>query len=596
MISGTSAALGLLGLAYVHSPAAAQDFVIGQGQVAGQQIMAGDGDIGSIVAGGQVSTSGLNEFGVGMAGSGQSLLISSGGTIVASGNSADGVLAIGNNASISNEGSILMLGGIEGYGIAATGQGAQISNSGSIDTQSTAGIGILATGATTTIDNSGTISANGTAAFGIISDGASASIGNSGTISATGLAGTAVIMNGNTATLVNSGALLSDLGSEALIVNGDGSTVRLEGGTRIQGGILFTGVADQLVIGPSLNTMLRIDALPANIDTLGMPAVLAGNYLAVLDTTGFEAESTGLASVASLVRDVVDRHYPGVSSSNAWVSTVGGFTSAEAQGSGASYETAHGGVVAGVDGIVSPGLRMGLLAGALDGEASSAHKAQKIKQTVYLAGMLGSLHSGPSFADAALLAGLGDMSSTRLIANNEVLGGLQHGTADYQGSLFQPSLTLGRHVQAGSVTLTPSVRASYTATSLEGFTEAGGADGLSVGKRQADSFDLRGQLQLTSSPRDVGEGFITAELRIGGGANWQRLDDFDAILLQQAIRVDSASRWIATGFGGAGITYVHRQGVSVRISAEAATDSHGNFSSAGRISLIAGFGATGFGQ
>ncbi|QKV17899.1 autotransporter outer membrane beta-barrel domain-containing protein [Oricola thermophila] len=185
--------------------AMAADFTIVDGQTETMtQTLSDPGDVGTVEAGGTISTAGDNHHAVRMNENGQSL--ANHGRLETSGGRSSGILSGGDDAVISNSGVIETSGG-EGHGITSGGDGAEIGNSGTIETSGIFGYGIRSSGADAEIENSGAIETSRLYSDGIWSHGANAVIGNFGTIRTSGLSAEGIWSDGANAAIDNSGVI-----------------------------------------------------------------------------------------------------------------------------------------------------------------------------------------------------------------------------------------------------------------------------------------------------------------------------------------------------------------------------------------------------
>jgi len=152
-------------------PTYADSFVIEDGQaVTVQQVLDGDGETGIIELGGSLET--VSDDAILVAG--ESVLVSNGGSISTMGGSSHGIYSSGDNANITNSGSI----SAGSVGIGSNGDNANITNSGGISAGA-GGIAIYADNAN--ITNSGSIVAG---YAGIALQANNVNIVNSGSVSA----------------------------------------------------------------------------------------------------------------------------------------------------------------------------------------------------------------------------------------------------------------------------------------------------------------------------------------------------------------------------------------------------------------------------
>lgn len=155
-------------------------------------------------------------------------LIGSGGS---GGNRGAGIVGMGNNNILINNGSISTTGGFND-GIAANGSGNILTNNGTITTNGPNAYGMTAAwGQTTvgadnnTLTNNGTVTTNGSNARAVSILGQNGVVVNTKSLTTNGNNSTAVYMQGNNARLTNSGVIhATGSGSEGVFSNTAGST------------------------------------------------------------------------------------------------------------------------------------------------------------------------------------------------------------------------------------------------------------------------------------------------------------------------------------------------------------------------------------
>lgn len=199
-----------------------QDFVIGDGRTAGQQVMAGIGDTGLVRAGGAIETTGDGEHAVIMQ-AGRQLFVNE-GTVATSGAGTYDVYSLGDGGTVRNAGRLLA-GGDGSIAILSTGADAYVANSGAIRTLGTASYGVISSGAGANVDNAGSIDVSGIAVAGILGAAPGFQVTNSGSIVAAGEAASGIIwgLGNDGLRVVNSGTVrVSGLASTGIAAGGSG--------------------------------------------------------------------------------------------------------------------------------------------------------------------------------------------------------------------------------------------------------------------------------------------------------------------------------------------------------------------------------------
>jgi len=571
------------------------------------------GDNAAIDNGGNITTS--ENFADGIVSEGANARIDNGGDISTFGEFADGITSGGANARIDNRGDIATS-DREARGILSGGPDARIDNSGDITTLDFAAYGIYSTGDDARIDNSGDITTSASFVFGILSEGADARIDNSGGIRTSGVNAYGIWLRASGAALTNSGTVISEQ-SYAIAFDNEQATLNLLAGSAIQGGIRFDvpGTAT-LNIGPGLNTALTFEGLPTTINSNGAPMVVQGSLVAVVDPTGFSAQDEMLTDLTRAIAGSVDArlnaarfgyapatgpvmayaeadapeaaqtggqaggqfgYVTGLAGSQGgpgfWAAGIGSYRDQDADGVDVGFDSSLGGLLVGYDAEVSAGTRIGGFIGASASRFDTDGNSQDIDADSYFGGIYGSFTGERYFLDLAVTGGLSQQSSDRAIANNLVIGGIEHAEADYDGVFVSPSATIGTTYAMSGGTLIPSFRARYAGLFLDGYEESGSAANLSVDDRDVNVFDFRAQLAYALAARPAGDGSLHAAFRLGADATFADNDDVQAALLGTGLNFSVSGDDTLRGFAGVDLSYLTEGGSSFFLGAEAGYDS-----------------------
>ncbi len=496
-------------------------------------------------------------------------------TGTANGDAVSGIYAGGSENTIANSGTVK--GGL-GYGILANGDGNTITNTG---TATRGLVGIGATGNGNTITNAGT---------------------------ASGAIGIQVQGNGNTIT--NTGTIIG-ASTAVRFLTGTDNTLTLLAGSNIQGNLTLGDASNRLTVGPGLNTAFAFTGGTVDID--GLPYLVSGGKLYVVDITGFAVQDEMTNDLTRAIADSVEGRLsdarrgpdetpvaalgyfqqPALGASPAtgpayWLSAIGGFRSQDGTSTTMDFDTAMGGILGGIDGMVDADTRAGVFAGLAFANLDTEGSAQELDSTSFYGGVYAGRSFGARFVDLSLTAGWSAFDSERRIANNQVSGGIEHAEADYGGFLISPSLKLGTDIAMGAGMLTPSVRARYAGLFLQSYDESGSDAALSVDSRNVGIFDARAELAYAFAPYNAESGTLTHAVRIGLDGTASRGGAVDAALLGATLNFDVANDDSVRGFVGYDGTYALANGASLRFGGEAGYDSENAFSAR----IAAGFDMT----
>ena len=358
----------------------------------------------------------------------------------------------------------------------------------------------------------------------------------------------------NVADPLNSGYAFREGGG----VNAGGSTdLYLAGGSVLQGFIYLGSVGtDTIHVENGLNLATTIvDNGTADIIEAGgalFATQSTGNrvLIAVADTTALAAEDNALSAMSGalsgLVSDRLNADAAEVSrvdygpfgiygddQSNRdwWSKGFGGIGFLHGGGSVASSNYIYGGLATGFDFVTNNGTKFGFMAGGSIGQVNVAiDNGQELNSSGFFVGGYGRYEAANFHLDYGLNAGYFETDSTRIVANNLVVGGLETATASYDSFYISPEATIGfDNWTIGALGLQPSLRLGYTFMQSEGYSEDGLTDGnLTVGTRQTHVIDARAQ--LTMPVRSFGPNTDFA-IKAGIDAHFVLGGDFDATLL-----------------------------------------------------------------
>ena len=245
-------------------------------------------------------------------------------------------------------------------------------------------------------------------------------------------------------------------------------------------------------------------------------------------------------------------------------------------------DIAYGGAL-GVDRAFGPNLRLGAFAGGGASREDVEFSVQSIDSTYAFGGGYGRFDWVSQYLDFSLYGGSISNSSTRGIANNTVAGGFETATASYGGWFISPELTYGYRIPLNNnILMTPRVSVRYVGGSLDGYSESGSEQDLSVGRRAINPLEECAELEFsTFKPASCGG---TVKSTIGVGAiGLERLGDqtIDTVLLGQNLSFVTPGQ--ASAVGGvldASIQYRPAGNVSLFISAEGTAMSDRSYSGA----------------
>lgn len=338
---------------------------------------------------------------------------------------------------------------------------------------------------------------------------------------------------GDTSLTLNAGSLLIgrvDLGGGTNTLNiGEGlslnSTFESDGGTTLVGLGTTAGqlVALVPVTGNGNNDVQIIAVDPsafASMDdalaalTSGFGGAVQSRQSAVRSesTSGFSAgDETGLQQFDP---------------NRFWIEGFGAYRQQQSDRTGSDFDYLTGGLVAGVDTPLDAITSVGVMAGFATSTSENEINTQETNATSYFAGIYGSTQAMGLAWDASLTVGYTDYEAERITANNLVQNGLETARADFSGWFINPQVTMTReaanplagqtfHGFSASPALEQSLTLSYAGLFLDGYTETGTTNPLTLDDRSVHIASARAALALPFEAVHA-DGAITTLRLIGG--------------------------------------------------------------------------------
>ncbi|MGB6540197.1 MAG: autotransporter domain-containing protein [Xanthobacteraceae bacterium] len=517
----------------------------------------------------------------------------------------------GGNASGTNSGSVALFMQV----FTEAGGTASATNSGTVGQAFQVG---TSAGGNASATNSGTVGQ----AFTVDTlAGGNASATNSGSVF-----GGAVItaLGGGNSSLTNSGLITNTMGGPAIQFVGGPDTLTNVVGSRVIGAIDLVGVHDTVnfVGGNWLYTFNTLAG--ATINTNGAPFVVSGNTVAVLDQTAFALADRSLMNftggVSQMLRDRLYSMPTGVAGGQAamsfaapdssgiaaqaafagfpsvamayasdarpilgkapavapyydttvWASGFAGTRLQDANGPVlAATDTAYGAAI-GVDRTFASNVRLGAFIGGGFGQEAVEFNTQTINTNYFYGGLYGHVDWAAQFLDFALYGGGMGNNSTRGVADNLVPGGFGNATGSYGGWFLSPELIYGIHIPMNDYVLTPRATVRYVGGVLDGYTETGSAQNLTVGQQAINDVEERIEVEF-SKVMPVSFGGTVKTTGSVGAIGLERIGNpnINTILLGQNLSFVTPGLNDAIGaVFGAGFQYRPTASVSLYVNAE----------------------------
>jgi hypothetical protein len=426
---------------------------------------------------------------------------------------------------------------------------------------------------------------------------------NSGTISGGTFAIREGGAGGNTTLTLNGGSVLIgdvDLGSGINTLNiGEGLSLNstfeadsniLLGTTSGQLVAIDTsgGVNNQVVVAVDPSAFASFnDALAAL--TSGIGGVVQGRQSALRSdpALGFAssfasrfagAEEESLVAFSNL--DLEDKPY--LNPNRFWIEGFGAYREDDSDRVGSTFESLTGGLVAGVDVPLDAITSVGVMAGFAASRSENETDTQETDTTSYYAGVYASTEAWGLAWDGALTLGYTDYDQERITANNLVAGGLETANANFGGWFINPQVTMTREAGnplagagfgslVSTQTLEQSLTLSYAGLFLDGYTETGTTNPLTLDERSIHIASARAALSLPFEAAHA-DGAVTTLRLIGGVEARTRFgdDDVSGTLLGQSVSTTlDDDNFGAGAFVGLAGEYQTTTGLTAYANAEA---------------------------
>jgi len=561
-------------------------------------------DDGTITNNGTIDVQGFDAFGIF---ADENNMITNDGSIAVVGTDSNGILVEDRNTIINN-GSLIMSGdGAEG--IETDGSFNSVQNLGTITTTGYLADAIDLDGNQNFASNAGTITTNGDESEGI--DGGNGdTIVNTGTIILNG--DDSFGIDGNSDNLItNAGKIHGSLSSGgAILLEGDDNTLTLQPGSILTGTITFDASTNQYVVENGLSVINTFTTnLPQSTDPNGAPMSISGMQVAVMDPTNLAAIDDYFLDITAGVSKALQEHLGDVrgkgvnegasvlgyaaakkehgafqqiltdGAPQTWGTTFGSLARLSAGHATTGATTISGGLILGAKNQISEQLDAGAFVAANLGQIAADHDSQTSNISTILAGVHASTDIGTSRLGIAGIVGGAHFDRKRNIANNTVAGGVEQAAASYYGLYFAPEISLHKPIKTANFDIFNSTSVKYLGIFLNGFSESGGSDNLTIDDRNLHLLEVSSAFTLPTTFTHDGGDTTDFDLNIGAKVHTRVGDStISGTLLSNAISFDPYdAKTVGTAFAGVDAKHSLASGGDLHFRSQVHIDTNMNF-------------------
>lgn len=318
-------------------------------------------------------------------------------------------------------------------------------------------------------------------------------------------------------TVTNNGAIRSLFGPSGVAIDFQSTgadTLTLGSNSILVGSVNWDGIDDTLNLDPNVNTFSTFSNLPATINT-------SSNFVKIDGTTVIQVDTSFLASVddvvvtgSSGVNNAVFNQLEnggsgssspsgqaynsvsGGSSKNVWNSNWFSYNQLATTNTTTVDYTVSLGSVFGIDYTNQLGTKLGAYAGiGFSHTKIGTTLPHEIDSDNYFAGIYSLFTAHDLNVGVDVQLGQMQFESARMLSNNNVAGGVETASADFDSVYFAPSIRVSKEIisEAG-FSVIPSLTLGYAGIYVDGYTETGSSANATIASRTIHQFQGRAQL------------------------------------------------------------------------------------------------------
>ena len=277
-----------------------------------------------------------------------------------------------------------------------------------------------------------------------------------------------------------------------------------------------------------------------------------------------------------------------------WGTTFAGGSFYDGSGTTGDVRGKYAGFMVGAHAAMSENARLGVFGGVAKGKFEGQTNSHDIVSEASYLGAYAHLDQSDYWTKLVLVAGWSDQDSERNVANNLVVGGIETASADYSAFFVSPALTVGAHVAdtPSGLPVIGSFTAHYAGMFIDGYTETGVTNPVTVGDRDIHTLGTRFELSLPQEKASRSGGTIRTVHRIG--VDYQYSPDaqtVDATVAGLPLNFEAQiENQRPGGFVGMSFGHVSADGMQVlEADVQARVDTGGSAELGGKVSLKLAF-------
>jgi hypothetical protein len=522
------------------------------------------GNGNTLINSGTVTTNGNSSFGLVAQGDFNDL--NNSGMVTTNRDNSFGLATLGNTNTVTNSGTVTTNGSSFGLGLHAIGNNNTLINSGTVTTSGVSSWAFSVTGDSNIMINTGILQTNGQFGHGFVVFNNANTLINSGTVVTNGPVGWGLASDGNTNIIINSGTVISNQ-SSSIYMSGAGATVNLLEGSVLYGDVNFViATSATLNFGAGLNASVNTNnTIPNTITVANGSYVVAGSTIHAVDANSFAASDQTTGVMGGMILDTLNKQVAGnpigvtrgTSASNTgWVEVFGGQRRHDGNSTTMAFTSDTYGVMAGR----SLDATSGLFVGAARNNTASDRTFDNRSDNVF-AGYYSRYDLGGIEMDASLTVGAAQNNTSRRIANNTVITGLETARGEYMSYFLMPSATFRGDWGLGDTGFETSVRVRYAAMHDQGYSETGSTAAMTVDGRTSHLGEVRLQVDGALIDQATASGSFTADLRVGADAQYLEGDRVSGSVAGQSIAfATTGDKMSSRAFAGLNMSQIMAHG------------------------------------